>query len=64
MARQLREAGFRQMKAGSLKGKHVAVLLQRWQTEGLSAGTIKNRLAHSKGRFPPSFGASLRGCRD
>ncbi|SIT20071.1 phage integrase N-terminal domain-containing protein [Achromobacter sp. MFA1 R4] len=45
-ARQLREAGFRQMRAISLKGKHVEALLQRWQAEGLSAGTIKNRMAH------------------
>lgn len=45
-ARQLREAGFRQMRATSLKGKHVEALLQRWQAEGLSAGTIKNRIAH------------------
>ncbi|EOY6418871.1 integrase domain-containing protein [Pseudomonas aeruginosa] len=45
-ARQLREAGFRQMKASSLKGKHVQVLLDRWQGEGLSSGTIKNRLSH------------------
>ncbi|MCI0992539.1 integrase domain-containing protein [Pseudomonas corrugata] len=46
IARQLREAGFRQMKAPSLKGKHVLALLDRWQGEGLSPGTIKNRLAH------------------
>lgn len=45
-SRQLREAGFRQMRGGSLKGKHVQVLLGRWQDEGLSAGTLKNRLAH------------------
>lgn len=45
-SRQLREAGFRQMRATSLKGKHVEVLLIRWQAEGLSAGTLKNRLAH------------------
>jgi hypothetical protein len=45
-ARQLREAGFRQMRATSLKGKHVGALLQRWQAEGLSTGTIKNRMAH------------------
>ncbi|CAB3628798.1 phage integrase N-terminal domain-containing protein [Achromobacter aegrifaciens] len=43
---QLREEGFRQMRATSLKGKHVEALLQRWQAEGLSAGTIKNRMAH------------------
>lgn len=46
VARQLREAGFRQMKASSLKGKHVQTLLDRWQGEGLSSGTIKNRLSH------------------
>jgi len=40
-ARQLREAGFRQMRANSLKGKHVEALLQRWQAEGLSTGTLK-----------------------
>jgi integrase len=45
-ARQLREAGFRQMKASSLKGKHVQALLEHWQGEGLSSGTIKNRLSH------------------
>ena len=45
-ARQLREAGFRQMKASSLKGKHAQTLLDRWQEEGLSSGTIKNRLSH------------------
>jgi Phage integrase, N-terminal len=45
-SRQLRTAGFRQMRASSLKGKHVSVLLERWQAEGLSAGTLKNRVAH------------------
>lgn len=45
-AHQLREAGFRQMRAISLKGKHVEALLQRWQAEGLSTGTLKNRMAH------------------
>ncbi len=46
VSRQLREAGFRQMRAGSLKGKHVDALVERWQAEGLSAGTLKNRMAH------------------
>lgn len=45
-SRQSRAAGFRQMHASSLKSKHVEVLLERWQTEGLSAGTLKNRVAH------------------
>jgi hypothetical protein len=34
------------MRATSLKGKHVEALLQRWQAEGLSTGTLKNRMAH------------------
>lgn len=45
-SRQLREAGFRQLKASSLKGKHVDALIARWQAERLSAGTLKNRVAH------------------
>jgi integrase len=44
-ANQLHEAGFRHMRADSLKPKHVEALLARWQAEGLSAATIKNRLA-------------------
>jgi integrase len=43
-ARQLTEAGFRQLRATSFKAKHVAALVQRWQVEGLSAGTLKNRV--------------------
>ncbi len=46
VARQLGEAGFRRMSATSLKGKHVAALVERWQAEGLSAGTLKNRMAY------------------
>lgn len=45
VARQLRELGFRQMHAGSLKPKHVEALLIRWQAEGISAGTQKNRMS-------------------
>jgi hypothetical protein len=45
-SRQLKEAGFRRMRASSLKRKHVDALLERWQAQALSAGTLKNRLAH------------------
>lgn len=45
MANQLQEAGFRHMSAASLKPKHIENLVARWKTEGLSAGTIKNRMA-------------------
>jgi hypothetical protein len=41
---QLLEAGFRRMHATSLKRKHVEALLERWLAEGLSPGTIKNRM--------------------
>lgn len=46
IARQLKEAGFRNMHATSLKGKHVDALLERWDSEHLSVGTIKNRMSH------------------
>lgn len=45
-ANQLHELGFRNMAASSLKPKHVESLVARWTGEGLSAGTIKNRMAH------------------
>ena len=45
-SQQLLEAGFRRMRSTSLKGKHIAALLDRWRQEGLSAGTLKNRMAH------------------
>lgn len=45
-ARRLREAGFRQMKASSLKGEHIQALLDCWQNEGLSSGAIKNQRSH------------------
>jgi hypothetical protein len=45
VADQLQELGYRHMAAASLKPKHVESLVQRWQAEGLAAGTIKNRMA-------------------
>lgn len=45
VSRHLREAGFRQMRATSLKDRHVRALLERWQGEGLSVRTIEMRLA-------------------
>jgi integrase len=46
ISRQLVEMGFRHMGAKSLKYKHVLALVTRWLREGLSAGTIKNRIAY------------------
>ena len=45
MARDLKAMGFRNMRASSLKPKHVTALVSHWQSEGRSEGTIKNRLA-------------------
>jgi site-specific recombinase XerC len=44
-ANQLHEMGYRHMRADSLKPKHVEALLERWKAEGISTGTLKNRLA-------------------
>lgn len=43
---QLKEMGYRHMQPTSLKPKHIEALVTRWQHEELTAGTIKNRLAH------------------
>jgi site-specific recombinase XerC len=43
-ANQLHEMGFRDLRAASLKPKHVEALVERWKAEALSAGTIKNRM--------------------
>ena len=44
IANQLHDMGFRDMRATSLKPKHVAALVERWKAEGLSLGTLKNRM--------------------
>ena len=45
-ARQLRSCGYNNIRAPNLTMKHVMCLLRQWQQAGLSAGTIKNRMAH------------------
>jgi site-specific recombinase XerC len=45
IANQLHELGFRQLKATSLKQKHVQTLVDLWLKQGLSPGTIKNRMS-------------------
>ena len=45
IANQLREMGFVNMHVQSLKPKHVEKLVERWQAEGLSTGTLKNRMS-------------------
>ena len=45
VASQLRELGYRQMRADSLRSKHVERLVSNWKAADLAVGTIKNRLA-------------------
>ncbi len=45
VASQLRDLGYRHMRADSLRSKHVERLVANWKAAGLAVGTIKNRLA-------------------
>jgi len=44
-ARTLQKAGYQNLAATSLKPKHVQLLLDTWQSQGLAISTIKNRMA-------------------
>ena len=44
IANQLGAMGFMRLKAKNLKEKHALALVERWKNEGLSAGTLKNRM--------------------
>lgn len=45
IANQLQALGFRRMQSTSLKPKHVDALLAQWREQGISVGTLKNRLS-------------------
>ncbi len=45
IADELHAIGYRQMRATSLKPKHVEALVSHWQAKDLSIGTIKNRMS-------------------
>lgn len=45
VANQLHELGYRHMNADSLRPKHLDALIQQWKSEGISAGTMKNRMS-------------------
>lgn len=45
-ANTLHDLGYRKLKPQGLKPKHVEALVKHWQARALTAGTIKNRLAH------------------
>ena len=46
IADHLHELGFRRMTKHSLKPKHVTALVKLWQSQNLTAGTIKNRMSN------------------
>ncbi len=45
IASQLQALGYRRMQPRSLKPKHVDALVAHWQDQGISVGTLKNRLS-------------------
>ncbi len=45
IANQLQALGFRRMQSTSLKPKHIDALLAKWREQGISVGTLKNRLS-------------------
>jgi hypothetical protein len=45
VADQIHGLGFRNLKLGNIKPKHIEALINHWKLEGLSSGTIKNRMS-------------------
>lgn len=45
IADQLWQAGYKHLRVAELKGRHVNALVDRWKTEDLNPGTIKNRMS-------------------
>jgi len=45
VANELHRLGFKGLRAEGIRRKHVVALVRSWERRGLSAGTMKNRLA-------------------
>lgn len=45
VANQIHGLGFRNLKLGNIKTKHIEALINHWKLEGLSPGTLKNRMS-------------------
>ena len=45
-ANALHDLGFRRLRAAGLRRKHVNALVREWRRQGISTGTLKNRMAH------------------
>ena len=46
MANTLHDLGHRRLRATGPRGKHVEALVREWKRQGLSTGTIRNRMSH------------------
>ena len=46
MANTLHDLGYRRLRATGLKGKHIEALVREWRRQGLTEGTMKNRMSH------------------
>ena len=45
-AEALHQLGYRGLRAKGLKGRHIEALVAEWRRQGLTDGTVKNRMAH------------------
>ncbi|HEY9277224.1 MAG TPA: phage integrase N-terminal domain-containing protein [Methylotenera sp.] len=45
IANQIHALGFRNLKLGNIKPKHIEALVNHWLLEGLAPGTLKNRMS-------------------
>lgn len=47
-ANQLKKSGYKtnEMRPSDIKGRHINALVRQWNIEGLSAGTMKNRMSN------------------
>lgn len=45
-AETLHRLGYRGLRARGFKGRHVDALVAEWRRQGLSDGTVRNRMAH------------------
>jgi site-specific recombinase XerC len=45
-AQHLKLLGFNRMNTKAIKAKHAIKLIEKWTKEGLSSGTLKNRMSH------------------
>ena len=45
VANQIHDLGYRNLKLKNIQDKHISALIKKWKEEGLSSGTLKNRMS-------------------